>query len=246
MENRTGSIRGVAAAAALTGALAAAGLAVRFCWENGLSLRGLAAMAGYSGIAVPRRLCRLVLGEKRTYRNLPELLTDGSGNPVRTREEYRARREELLGLYRTYMYGELPAPESCSVEAAVLEEGEAFAGQGRRTQVKLTVTGRGGEVSAMLLVYRPAERPAAGFFVGENFTGNTAVSAEERVLPSVRQSGSVKRGADSMFPAERILRAGYGLATMYYQDWEHDGGGAAAPGLLEVTGTAGSTSCPWT
>ncbi len=226
----------------VSSALAASMGAVRFCREKGLSFRGMMAMTGYSGLRLPDWFTHLILGRERNYANLPAILTEENGKPVLTPEDYEARRKELLQMYQTYMYGRMPGEQIGSVEYRLIEEDDAFHGKGRRSQVKMTVSAEMGEISSMLLIYRPKGRPAKGFFVGENFKGNTAVSNDVRILPSIKQAGSIRRGSDEMFPVERILDAGYAVATMYYQDWENDGGNKKDQGLLEITGLSDSTA----
>ena len=88
-----------------------------------------------------------------------------------------------------------------------------------------------------LLVYLPNHAPKpVPVFLGLNFNGNHSVHADPGILLSTRwmraapergvidnRATEASRGAaSSRWPIERILARGYGLATVYYGDFEPD------------------------
>jgi len=170
----------------------------------------------------------------------PLKLSDGSrvtdGRTWRTK-----RRPEILELFRKYVYGRAPItrPENMTFEVFDLEK-QALGGLATRKQVTVNFTGEKDGPKMDILIYLPnaAEKPVPAFVL-LNFGGNhtihidPAIKLSERWMRS-KSAGVVKNRADeksrgrssSRFNVEKILKRGYGLATIYYGDIDpdfHDG-----------------------
>jgi len=170
----------------------------------------------------------------------PLKLSDGSrvtdGRTWRTK-----RRPEILELFRKYVYGRAPItrPENMTFEVFDLEK-QALGGLATRKQVTVNFTGEKDGPKMDILIYLPnaAEKPLPAFVL-LNFGGNhtihidPAIKLSERWMRS-KSAGVVKNRADeksrgrssSRFNVEKILKRGYGLATIYYGDIDpdfHDG-----------------------
>lgn len=167
---------------------------------------------------------------------LPDPLVLSSGERVTTAKMWlERRRPEILQLFETHMYGKMPPRRKQTSFRLRSTERKALEGRAVRKMVMVLFDGREDGPKMDLLVYLPvwASRPVP-LFVGLNFQGNHAVTAEPAV--PINQSwmrpgkGVVNnrateesRGAESSrWAIERILARGYGLATAYYGDIDPD------------------------
>ena len=195
---------------------------IRYFVGDTLGFKGILSMVSYGGFELPEGFRNFVLDVDRSYPGLPQLLTNNAGEPVKNLEEYDARRAEMLDLYETYMYGVTPT-EGFNTEFNLVESGFLLDGKIQRHQVRITVSNEYGSNDAMLLIYAPAKAEKYGMFIGLNFSGNTAVWTDEKILPSVTQGEIGERGGESSnWPIELLIDSGFGLATMYYGDWAED------------------------
>lgn len=207
---------------------------IRYFVRDSLGFKGTLAMVGYGGFDMPKWFCDFVLDVDRSYPGLPELLVTLDGKAVTTPEEYVARRQELMDLYETYMYGKVPV-DGFETAFSLEESGPALDGAALRQQVRITVSSEAGRHEAMLLVYLPTGAHSCGMFVGLNFTGNTAVWTDTAILPSLQQADNVKPGQEaSSWPVDQIIAAGYGVATMYCGDWVPDDAETFQQGLISL------------
>ena len=169
---------------------------IRYFVGDTLSFKGILSMVSYGGFDLPEGFRNFVLDVDRSYPGLPELLVNEAGDAVGTPELYEARRNEMLSLYETYMYGVTPA-DGFDTAFTVVESGTALNGKAERQQIRITVSNEHGSSDAMLLVYTPANAENYGMFVGLNFSGNTAVWNDEAILPSSAQDSVGERGSES-------------------------------------------------
>ena len=172
---------------------------------------------------------------------LPDPLRFNNGEIVEEADDWPKRRQEILDLFRTDVYGISPG-EPEELQAEVVESStSALDGRAVRKQVVLHL--KNGEKSHELdvLVYLPREaaRPVP-VFLTLNFRGNHTIHADPAIrlpkswLPADSDSGVVDhratekgRGARaSRWDVDAILARGYGLATVYCGDIDpdfHDG-----------------------
>lgn len=84
-----------------------------------------------------------MIQEKLTARKLPELLRMNDGSPVKTPDDWRLRRRELLELLSREVYGFTPAaPET--VEGLVEKSEKAFGGKAVQEKIQLSFDTPGG------------------------------------------------------------------------------------------------------
>lgn len=162
---------------------------------------------------------------------LPDPLVCLDGTKVISPEIWeKKRRQEILELFRTHMYGKPPLgkPEGIKFELFDCDK-NALNGKATRKQVRIYFTGDPDSPSMDLLIYLPngASSPIPTFLL-LNFNGNHAIyndpgikikptwdrQARKLVIPSEETRGS---DAES-YPVEKILLRGYGIATAYYCD----------------------------
>jgi len=173
----------------------------------------------------------------------PLRLTDG-GRVTTPAGWWRRRRPELVSLFEQTIYGVAPpAPRRMRFEQTDLD-GAALGGLAVRKQVTVLLDGTPEGPQLDLLLYLPAHtRGPVPVFLGLNFHGNQAVSADPAVAIThswvVPATGIVKgraslhaRGIDAAdWPIETILRAGYGVATFFSGDLYPDADGKVAESI---------------
>ncbi len=169
---------------------------------------------------------------------LPDALTLQNGGVVNTPEDwFGKRRPEIAELFGEHQFGKAPGREKLKYE--LFESGvPAFGGKAVRSQVTLYFTGDTAGPRADLLLYLPADnRKPAPLFFHISFLANaltiddpgvragTMWNREGQRIPAVRSRPG------SMFPVERFLDEGIGVATIYYGDIEPDFAGGLKQGI---------------
>ncbi len=173
---------------------------------------------------------------------LPNPLVLSDGTKVTDAGTWRTkRRPEILELFRKYVYGRAPIakPKNMSFKVFDLER-NALAGLATRKQVTVNFTGKKDGPKMDILIYLPnAVKTPVPTFVILNFGGNHTIHPDPAIKLSKNwmrpgSKGVVKNRASeesrgrsrARFPVEKILKRGYGLATVYYGDIDpdfHDG-----------------------
>lgn len=137
---------------------------------------------------------------------VPDPLTLNNGKAVKNvRTWEKKRRPELLAMFENEMYGTVPGrPAGLRFEATVLDSA-AFDGLAVRKSVKIII---GDSTSFTALVHCPkaAERPSP-VFAGVNFYGNDSTLVGTKAY---------------QWPYETILKAGFGVATVWRDEIELD------------------------
>ena len=168
---------------------------------------------------------------------LPDPLTLANGQRVTTAETWRTkRRPELLDLFARYVYGRsAAAPSGLKFEVRGVDR-KALAGTAVRKLVTMLFAGTADGPRMDLLIYLPAAaRGPVPAFLGLNFNGNHAVTADPGVTLSTRwmrpntpglangRATDASRGNESAsWPIELILSKGFALVTVYCGDLEPD------------------------
>ena len=168
---------------------------------------------------------------------LPRILVSTKGRKIKKTEQWeKIRRPEILKLFEQEVYGKVPG-EIAPPKIIVYEDhGQAFAGKAIRKQIDLVFEGNGRTLSVGVLMYLPQTDRPAPVILAYNFLGNHAVVAD----PEIRISESwvinnpslgivnnhfteQSRGFDAeSWPVEKMLDAGFGLATVYYGEVDPD------------------------
>jgi hypothetical protein len=176
--------------------------------------------------------------EKVPQYSLPDPLIMSDGSKVTDAQMWRTRRRpEILELFRVNVYGRLPIdrPQNMTFEVFDLDR-KALAGLATRKQVEVNFTGKKDGPKMDILMYLPnAVKMPVPIFVILNFAGNQTIHPDPaiKLSRSWMRLGSAgvannlatedSRGRDySSYPVEKILKRGYGLATIYYGDIDPD------------------------
>jgi len=169
---------------------------------------------------------------------LPDPLVCADGTKVTSAKVWtEKRRPEILALFEKHVYGKAPGRPAVTKYEIDTDE-KALNGTAVRKQVAITLTNNGKSVRFDLLVYLPAGGAGPSpVFVGLNFCGNHSIHPDPEIrLPASwmrpsRDPGDVVRNrateagrgkSSSRWPVEKILKRGYGLATIYYGDIDPD------------------------
>ena len=168
---------------------------------------------------------------------LPELLISQNGTTItRSKSWMKIRRPEILNLFEENMYGRIPGALKISTYKILEENPNALNGKALRKQVLLTFKKAGRELNVNLLIYVPKNQTKAPIFLGYNFYGNQTVIDDQAIILNqswTRNMESIgitenlatekSRGVqNSRWAIDKIIDAGYGLATMYYGDVDPD------------------------
>ena len=162
---------------------------------------------------------------------LPDALTSFEGEKIKTSQEWtETRRPELFNFFEAQVYGKVPGKLDIA-DTKVLERSDnALNGKATRRQVQLTFNNQGKTLSFVILLYLPKNVESAPIYVGYNFFGNHTVSTDLNIIvPTAWTRDSedmgitnhvpseTSRGVRSdRWPIEKLIDAGYGLATIYY------------------------------
>ena len=163
---------------------------------------------------------------------LPDVLALRSGERMRDAKSWSSRRRpEILALYETEVFGKSPAKAAkLNYEVKGVEKG-ALGGKADRKVVTVYFGETRGGPKMDLLIYLPAgAKKAVPVFLGLSFSGIHTVANDAKVPLGTQWVRGVKepapessRGsAAERWQVEKILAAGYGLATVDYNDIEPD------------------------
>ena len=169
---------------------------------------------------------------------LPDPLLSADGTRVTSARDWNSkRRQEILRLFETNVYGRSPAlPRSVQFHVNEVDK-EALQGVATRKQVTIALSKTLDGLSMELLLYIPnsAKKPVPAF-LGLNFNGNQSIHSDPRIAVSQtwmrdnKEFGIVNNRAteasrgvqSSRWAVEMILKRGYALATIYYGDIDPD------------------------
>ena len=161
---------------------------------------------------------------------LPELLQMADGTPIQTPTQWPGRRAELLELFTDQMFGAAPGAPASMRFSLRENDRQALGGLAHRKQVRINLSPNPDGPGMDLLLYTPAASAGpAPVFLGPNFRGNHGVHPDPEirmargwVLKTASRRPEVRGQSESRWQLERVLRHGYGLATVCYGDIDPD------------------------
>lgn len=168
---------------------------------------------------------------------LPAVLELKNGKAVKNAKQWeRKKRPETFRIFEEQVYGKTPAKLKMTSYRVVEESDQTPYPNSIRRQVEMVIEKDGLRLPVNMLIYLPKKEGKVPLFVGYNFSGNHTVSKDIEVPVGtswVRNNASLgitnnrmteqSRGADSeSWSIDRILKSGYGLATIYYGDVDPD------------------------
>ncbi len=168
---------------------------------------------------------------------VPNPLKTFDGRKVRNVKKWeKKRRPELLEFFSENVYGKVPGELKISSVEVVEESNDAINGKANRKQIELSFEKNDLNLDFTILIYLPKNVEKAPLFMGYNFYGNHTVTEDVNVIISdswarnnesfgiinnqlTEQSRGVR---DNRWAIEKIIDAGYGLATIYYGEIDPD------------------------
>lgn len=173
--------------------------------------------------------------------NTPNPLIFQNGKPVRSVRQWPRRRAQILHILIQQMYGRMPQRPRHERFVVYDRDSHALGGLATREQVLILFRGTKSGPRMNLLVYIPNRVAKPPIILGLNFWGNETINADPGIRISTRwvESGrnpfinlscvqqhratAACRGIDAgRWPVEKILRAGFALATAYRGDIDPD------------------------
>lgn len=168
---------------------------------------------------------------------VPDPLITFNGAKVRNVKKWeKKRRPELLDFFTQNVFGEVPGEIDISSFEVVDESNNALDGKAKRKQVELSFVKDDLELEFTILMYLPKNVEKAPVFIGYNFYGNHTITEDVDVIISEawardnesfgiinNQLTEQSRGVrTNRWAIEKIVDAGYGLATIYYGEVDPD------------------------
>jgi hypothetical protein len=146
-------------------------------------------------------------------------------------------RVEALEIFQENIYGKL-SPVEFGFRAENLET--VLVGGLERRQFRVKIGANGETRSFDLLLFLPRERSGAvPVFLGLNFYGNHTVQVDPEIIPPRSWLPEDRREIEAMlgcqasrWPVEEIVRAGFGVATVYCGDFAPDDAAQVRDGVL--------------
>jgi hypothetical protein len=169
---------------------------------------------------------------------LPDPRVMENGEAVKDAKTWKEkRRPELLRLFETHVYGKSPGKPEKIFFKKTGEDKHALGGRATRREVDIYFKEDGSGPRLGLLLYVPnAGSKPAPTFLGLNFDGNHTINKDPGIsvtkswVPNRKDRGITEnkatletRGSSTgRWEAEKIVDAGYALATMYAGDIDPD------------------------
>lgn len=178
--------------------------------------------------------------EKVPDYTLPDPLVFNNGSIVTDKNGWDVRRKEIYHLFESEVYGTVPEWKGILKSSVVTRKEDALDGLAVRKEVRIELINGEHRTEAVILIYLPRNALASPLFLSYNFQGNHTTTVEKDVIisdswvpnnevfgASENQANESGRGKDlSRWPLKEIISRGFGVATVYYGDFDpdyHDG-----------------------
>ncbi|MDR6571325.1 glucuronyl esterase domain-containing protein [Chitinophaga ginsengisegetis] len=186
--------------------------------------------------------------------HLPDVLRTQSGKEINTVADWeKIRRPEITALFEKNVQGKTPVKNIPLRFVPLSVSHNALNGTATRKQVRVYFS-RNEKYYMDILLYLPNKKnKPVPVFVGLNFGGNQVVNADTGILISKRWvkyatepayknhlGTAASRGVQSNdWCVEKIIAAGYGVATVYYGDLQPDSVNSVNAGVAPLFYTKG-------
>jgi len=157
-----------------------------------------------------------------------------NGKKVRNLGDWQKRRQEILGIFQSEMFGQMPPKSDIYLET--IDEGVTLAGFGLRRQKRMWFRSdkTGPFIDWLIVTPRHAQGPVPTIIL-LNYRGNHTVLSDQEIIetqsletPTNLYRSGAKRGLyvdpnqDNVFPTSMMLARGYALVTACYCDISPD------------------------
>ncbi|NOT62255.1 MAG: acetylxylan esterase [Acidobacteria bacterium] len=184
---------------------------------------------------------------------LPDPLKMNDGTVVKTAQQWRKRRTELLELFAREVYGRTPTKKAAVSTQTTATEAKAVSGLATRREITLTILGK----PLHLLLYTPNQaKGRVPVFLGLNFNGNHAIESDPTLtlakswlantkdggVVNHRATGKVRGHELARWPLAMILKRGYAVVTLHANDSFPDHKDGLAESFAPLLYRAGQTA----
>lgn len=148
--------------------------------------------------------------EKVPAFTLPDVMVNSAGQKITTKKEWtKIRRNEVLELFREYVYGKVPATPYTQRFTIVNEDKSAMDGLATLKQVDITINSEGKSLIIHLILFVPnnVSKPVPAFLL---------INLGSRVIDPSRKE------KNEWWPAEEIIARGYAAAAFSNSDVDPD------------------------
>ncbi len=149
--------------------------------------------------------------EKVPAYKLPEVLVSLEGKQVKDVKMWeKSRRNEILELFRTNVYGRVPSTDYTKSFKLINEDKNAMGGDATLRQVDITISSNGNSLDIHLTLFVPnkAVKPVPAFLLIDN-RGPQNTDPERKVK-------------SEFWPAEEVIARGYAIAVFSNADLDPD------------------------
>ena len=168
---------------------------------------------------------------------LPNVLTRFKGGKIKSAAVwFKKQRPDILNKFTEDVYGKIPGKLDINDVKIWETSNNAVHGSAVRKQLSLFFRKDVRTLEVNVLMYLPKSEQKVPVFLAYNFSGNHTVNDDPNIRlteswvsndPSVgimnNQVTEQSRGtASNSWPVEKIIKAGYGLVTVYYGDIDPD------------------------
>lgn len=168
---------------------------------------------------------------------IPDVLTRFNGRKVKSEKQwFHKQRPEILKFFTDQVYGKVPGKMNISDVKVWETSDDAVDGLAVRKQLSLFFEKDQRSLEVNVLMYLPKNKVKAPVFLAYNFTGNHAVYKDPAIRlteswvannPSIgiinnQVTEQSRASAEDRWPVDEIIKAGYGLVTVYYGDVDPD------------------------
>jgi hypothetical protein len=168
---------------------------------------------------------------------IPDVLTSFKGGKINSGKKwFKKQRPEILKLFTEEVYGKVPGTiVIADIKVWDISE-NALNGLAIRKQLSLFFRNKDRNLEVNVLMYLPKTDRKVPIFLAYNFTGNHTVYNDPNIRlteswvannPSVgiinnQVTEQSRATASDRWPVDVIIKAGYGLVTVYYGDVDPD------------------------
>ena len=178
---------------------------------------------------------RIIKNEPYEIKITDPLVTFQGYKIKNTKEWINLRRPEILNFFTENVYGKVPGKLEISLYEIIEQSDNAINGKAKRRQVRLNFQKDGLSYDFPVLIYLPKHTLNAPVFLGINFHGNQTITSENEIIitkgwiaenkskENINELAENSRGTRmSRWPVEKMIDAGFGLATIYRGDIDPD------------------------
>jgi hypothetical protein len=167
---------------------------------------------------------------------LPDPLVFENGDTVKNPGDWRERRAETFELFERNVYGIAPEWEGSISAVTMYENPDAYNGMAIAKEILLTLHYEDRALDVFVLIHLPKSELPVPVFLGYNFFGNHSTTDDPNVHITnswvfnnvdfgitANKATEESRGLRiHRWPAEEIIKRGYGLITVFYGDIDPD------------------------